>query len=318
MRRSGLIALVATTMLVAAACASDQGAGSTPTIDSANAVTEPVVFITADSLPEVEPITAQPGPNAPMRIVSLANGVGETLAALGVADRVVGRDETSDVAGITDAPVVTKAHSVSAERVLDLSPDLVLVDAATAPVEALAQIAGAGVEVVEVPEAWTLADMGPRISAVAAAVDVDPDELIRSLPSTSDPDSAQPQPRVAFVYLRGTSGIYLLGGAGSGADALITAAGGVDVGAEEDFDPFVPLTAESLVTLNPDILLVMTKGLASVNGLDGLLALPGVAQTNAGKNSRVIVVDDEVLLSFGPRTPALVDQLREALSTVMN
>jgi iron complex transport system substrate-binding protein len=47
-----------------------------------------------------------------------------------------------------------------------------------------------------------------------------------------------------------------------------------------------------------------------------LLKLPGVAQTNAGKNSAVIDVDDSLLLSFGPRTPSLVEALAKALGKV--
>jgi iron complex transport system substrate-binding protein len=92
--------------------------------------------------------------------VSLATGVGETLVALGVGERVVGRDETSEVPA--QAEVVTKAHNVSAERVIALDPDLVIVDARTTPPEALDQIEAAGARVVEVPEAWTLADMYRR------------------------------------------------------------------------------------------------------------------------------------------------------------
>ena len=51
-----------------------------------------------------------------------------------------------------------------------------------------------------------------------------------------------------------------------------------------------------------------------MNGIDGLLDLPGVAQTAAGRERRVIAVDDEVLLSYGPRTGALVELLRAALA----
>jgi iron complex transport system substrate-binding protein len=58
----------------------------------------------------------------------------------------------------------------------------------------------------------------------------------------------------------------------------------------------------------------MEKGLLSVGGIDGLLKLPGVAQTEAGKNRAVIAVDDSLLLSFGPRTPDLVAQLSEAIT----
>ena len=318
----------AATALVVSAC-SGMGAGtsespagaSAPAAGSPSApaptVTpgEPIV-ITAADLPQLAPLGA-PGAQTPQRIVSLATGVGETLVALGVGDRVVGRDETSEVP--TQAEVVTEAHNVSAERVIELDPDLVIVDARTTPPEALDQIQAAGARIVEVPEAWTLADMAPRTEAIARAVGVDPAGLLATLPTaaTSDAASASPAadaPRVAFLYLRGTSAIYLLGGQGSGADALIAAAGGVDAGAEAGLEAFTPLTAEALVALDPDVLLVMTGGLESVNGMDGLLALPGVAQTTAGRESRVIAVDDEVLLSYGPRTGALVDLLRSALA----
>jgi iron complex transport system substrate-binding protein len=91
----------------------------------------------------------------------------------------------------------------------------------------------------------------------------------------------------------------------------------VDAGAEAGLDPFTPLTAEALIALDPDILLVMTAGLESVNGVDGLVALPGVAQTTAGEQRRIIAVDDDVLLSYGPRTGALVDLLRAAITGSM-
>jgi iron complex transport system substrate-binding protein len=118
------------------------------------------------------------------------------------------------------------------------------------------------------------------------------------------------------LYLRGTSSVYLIGGAGSGADSLLTAIGAIDVGAQTLDRPFNTLTAESLAALNPDVILVMSKGLESVGGIEGLLKLPGVAQTRAGKNSAVIDVDDSLLLSFGPRTPSLVDALAKALNKV--
>jgi iron complex transport system substrate-binding protein len=324
-RRLVTVVLAAAVVLTTASCS---GADSTgPSRSSAasssagtGSTTQPtgLVTITSADVPAPTPIAPTIAANAPRRIVSLATGVGETLAALGVADRVVGRDETSDVPEIHDAPVVTKAHSTSAEKVLSLDPDLVIVDAATAPQEALTQIRDAGITVVEVPEAWTLNDIGPRTRAVAAAAgvsDADAQAVIAEAVASSTSVLEADPPQVAFLYLRGTSAIYLVGGQGSGADALIAAAGGVDTGAEAGYDAFVPLTAETVATLDPDVILVMTKGLESVGGIDGLVSLPGVAQTKAAQNRRVVAVDDTLLLSFGPRTGNLVDALRAAIGT---
>lgn len=329
LRRLPVLALAA--LLGLTGCAS--GATSTTSTASApiaSSTTAPapvrptVVTITSadvpmPSVPSVPSVpAATPAPDAPQRIVSLATGVGETLAALGVADRVVGRDETSDVPDIAGAPIVTRAHAISAERVLAVDPDLVIVDRATSPPEALEQIRSTGVRIVLVPEAWTIADIGPRTRAIAAAVGVSEataDAVIASAARSAAPTSGD-GPRVAFLYLRGTSAVYLLGGAGSGADALVAAAGGTDVGAQAGLAAFVPLTAEALVAADPEVLLVMTKGLESVGGVDGLVQLPGVAQSTAGRERRVIAVDDTLLLSFGPRTGVLVDQLAAALDQV--
>ncbi len=297
---------------------SSSTAASPTTASVAPTAPSGLVTITSADVAAPIPITSAVADTAPRRIVSLATGVGETLAALGVADRVVGRDETSDVPEIHAAEVVTKAHSTSAENVLSLDPDLVIIDATTAPPEAVDQIRNAGVTVVEVPEAWTLDDIGPRTRAVAEAVGVsaaDADKVIAEATAMTSPADGSERPRVAFLYLRGTSAIYLIGGEGSGADALIEAAGGIDVGAEAGYGAFVPLTAEAVATLDPDVLLVMTKGLESVGGVDGLVSLPGVAQTPAARDRRVVAVDDTLLLSFGPRTGSLVDALSRAIGT---
>lgn len=269
-----------------------------------------VITITSADLGAAPRLADGFAPQSPQRIVSLATGIGETLVALGAADRIVGRDETSDIAELSDIPIVTKAHNVSTERVLALDPDLILIDAATSPPEVVDQLRASGIRVIEIPDAWTPRDIDARVAAVAQAIGA-----LNVQPVDFPTDTAQgaQAPRVAFLYLRGPAAIYLLGGAGSGADALIGAAGGIDVGAEAGYGPFTPLTAEALISANPDVLLVMQKGLESVGGVEGLVSLPGVSQTSAAKDRRVISVDDGVLLSFGPRTPALVDQLRRAL-----
>jgi iron complex transport system substrate-binding protein len=122
--------------------------------------------------------------------------------------------------------------------------------------------------------------------------------------------------KIAFLYLRGTSSIYLVGGKGSGADYLIEATGAVDVGAQKLSKPFTPLTAETMAQLNPDLILVMIGGLESVGGVSGLVKLPGIAQTPAGKNRQVVAVDDSLLLSFGPRTPSLISELATAFGVI--
>ncbi|GAA2804495.1 heme/hemin ABC transporter substrate-binding protein [Streptomyces showdoensis] len=255
------------------------------------------------------------------RIVPLSGSLSELVFTLGLGPRVVARDVTTTFEQAAELPVVTRAHDVSAESVLSLRPTLVLAESTTGPAEAVARIREAGVPLVVVAPAKRLADVSARIGAVSAALGV-PDSGTALEQRTGDrldavrktvPARAK-KPRVAFLYVRGSAAVYLLGGADSGASSLLEAAGAVDAGKESGLTKdFTPLTSEALAKAAPDAILVMSKGLDSVGGVDGLVRLPGVAETPAGQDRRIVSVDDGVLLSYGPRTDrvlkSLVDQL---------
>lgn len=256
------------------------------------------------------------------RIITMTAGLTETVFALGLGDRVVGRDLSSTLEAAADLPIVTSGHDVSAESVLSLRPTLVLVDEDTRPTEALDQIEAAGVTVTLVQKAVTVTEIVPRLLAVAEVLGVP--ERGRAVAERIEADLAAiawptpTRPVVSFLYLRGTASVYLLGGPGAGPDALIDAAGGIDGGAAAGLEqPFTPLTPEALVAAAPDILLVTTTGLESVGGLDGLLGLSGVSQTPAGNARRVIAVEDGLLFSFGPRTPGLIVSLHDEMVRAM-
>ena len=253
------------------------------------------------------------------RVVVLANGVAEIMNSLNAKALIVGRDLSSSEKALEDIPLVTSGHQVIPEKVIALKPDLVIIDASTGPQSAIDQIRSAGIRVEQTPESWNLADISLKVQAVANVIGAPQQgELLnQAIESAIVNSKLSSKPRIAFLYLRGTSSIYLIGGEGSGADSLISAIGGIDVGAAALPRPFNTLTAESLATLNPDVIIVMTKGLESVGGVSGLLKLPGVAQTEAGKKQAVIDVDDSLLLSFGPRTPSLVQVLAERVSAVL-
>jgi iron complex transport system substrate-binding protein len=253
------------------------------------------------------------------RVVVLANGVSEIFNSLNALSILVGRDISSTESALLDIPIVTSGHQVISEKVISLKPDLVIIDASTGPKAALDQIRGAGIKIVQTPESWTLSDIAKKVSAVGDAIGAraQAEELNKQMAKVAQSVRVANSPRIAFLYVRGTSSIYLIGGPGSGADSLIQAIGGVDVGAASFKHPFNTLTPEALAAANPDVILVMTKGLESVGGVEGLLKLPGVAQTSAGKNSRVIDVDDSLLLSFGPRTPSLLNALSAGITKVL-
>lgn len=253
------------------------------------------------------------------RIIVLNEAIAEIVISLGFADKIIGRDATTTLAALTAIPKVSSGHDISAESVLELKPTLVIGDTRSGPPEAIQQLRGAGVPIVLAPEVWKLSDIAPRINLIANALGVGSFGLklldttqsdINQALNTLDPATAKP--RVAFIYVRGTASVFLLGGKESGADEMIRAAGGIDVGTDLDLAAFTPLTSESIVNANPEIIIVTTRGLTSVGGIDGLLDLPGIAQTPAAKTRAVVSIDDDLLFSFGPRTGELIIRLAQA------
>jgi len=271
---------------------------SKPTVSdiSATDITLPIVH--SSEVPTVQ------------RVVALANGSAEIVAALGYQSILVGRDVASTMPELASIPIDNPGHNVSTETVLAQQPDLILIDSNTSPTSALNALKQSGIKIVTIPSTFDLKTVAAKESAVAAAIGTPKAGALLTSQITSISNQTKPI-KVVFLYLRGTSSIYLIGGKGSGADSLIQAMGFTDVGAANLSQPFSAMSAEELVKLNPDVILLMTKGLVSVGGLSGLVQLPGIAQTQAGQHKRVVTVDDSLLLSFGPRTIPLIPRLRD-------
>lgn len=274
-----------------------------------------------ETISDVAPISILSSESLPVsRVVALANGSAEIIAALGYKNILIGRDIASSSSELSSIEVVTSGHQVIPEKILSLNPELVLIDASTGPASALKVLRDSGITLVSISEAWSTGDIAKKVNEVAAAIGATAagKDLNAAMESFTQSIPVVPQgTNGAFLYLRGGSAIYLIGGKGSGADSLFTAIGVTDVGAQSLQTPFTPISAETLSSLNPDLFLVMSKGLESVGGLQGFLDLPGVAQTKAGRNKAVVAVDDSLLLSFGPRTPALIAALATSINKVI-
>lgn len=321
--RMSRLALAVTSLVLAfgvAAC----GGTATPSAPGAGAPAVP---------DRVEPLAQAPVPVLPAtvasadgarvtvasadRVVPLTGSLNEIVYTLGLGPKVVARDITATFEQAADLPVVTRGHDVSAESVLSLRPTLVLAETTSGPAEAIQQIRDAGIPLLVVAPAKSLDDVAKRTDAVAAALGVkeagtqlNQRTAERIATARKGLPASGKKPRVAFLYLRGTASVYLMGGSDSGAGSLLDAAGAVDTGTESGLGKdFTPITSEALAAAAPDAVLVMSKGLESVGGMDGLVKIPGIAQTPAGMDRRVITVDDGVLLNYGPRTDQVLTSL---------
>lgn len=260
---------------------------------------------------------AQPA-HAEARLVTIGGAVTEIAFALGAGPTIVGVDTSSTFPQEALAlPKVGYQRTLGAEGVLSLAPTLVVASADAGPPDAIDQIRAAGVEVVIIPAGHSFDGVREKVGAVAKALgrDADAARLVAAL----DADATRAnesiadvtdRPKVLFLLSRG-AGSIVASGQNTAADSMIALAGGVN--AITGYDGYKPLTPEAAIKAAPDIILVTTTGLESLGGIDGLLKLPGMALTPAGRASRVVALEDLYLLGFGPRTGAAVVDLAARL-----
>ncbi|WP_193605661.1 heme/hemin ABC transporter substrate-binding protein [Nocardioides dongkuii] len=249
-----------------------------------------------------------------------------TVAELGLADTLVGRDVSTRAEGLRDLPLVTQeGHDLSAETILGLDPTLLITDTSLGPWDVVLQVRDAGIPVVVLEPDRGLDNVASLVRDVAEALGVpeegaqlaertraEIDEVRAQIEAVAPADDGQ-RLRMVFLYVRGQSGVYYMFGEGSGADSLIEAIGGYDVAEEIGWNGMKPLTDEGLVAAQPDLVLMMSGGLTSAGGVEGLLErLPALAETPAGRNRRFVAMDDGAVLGFGPGTAAVLDALAVA------
>ena len=259
--------------------------------------------------------------------ISLTGTLSDIVYNLGLGDQLVGRDATTTFPGSEELPlVVVGGHDIEAESVLGLEPSVIFTDLSVGGIDFVNMMRNAGVPVVivnrsvdpasaeaattQIAAALGVADAAAELNAkVAKAITEKEAEVAKLVPA-----DAALHPRVAFLYVRGGSGVYYLFGEGSGVDTLLDSLKVVDVAEEVGWKGERPMTDEALVKMDPDIILVMSKGLTSTDGVDGLIeAQPSIALTTAGKNRRIIDINDSLLFASAGRTPDVIDALARAI-----
>lgn len=252
---------------------------------------------------------------APPRIVSLDGTVSEILCDLGLQARLVGVDVTSTYPeSLQKLPKVGHNRNISAEGVLAQKPTLVLTtEKAGTKAEVLDQLRAAGVQVTMFKQEFSIDGTKKLITDIATTCRVPSKAraVIRRLEGdVAKVQKAAGRPKVLFIYARG-AGTMFAAGRGTPAEKMIELAGGQN--ATPQFDDFKPLTTEALVAANPDVILLFDSGLESLGGANGLLNLPGVAQTGAGKAKRFVTMDGHLLTGFTPRLGKAINELARKL-----
>ncbi|RDL27487.1 heme/hemin ABC transporter substrate-binding protein [Serratia fonticola] len=247
------------------------------------------------------------------RIVSIGGDVTEIAFALGAGDEVVARDSTSlHPAAVQKLPDVGYMRQLNAEGILALKPTLILTTELAEPTLVLRQLEDSGVKVVRIPGDTTVQAVPEKISVIADAINRSSQgkQLAERYQQQLAAIANTPLPvKVLFVMSHG--GITpMAAGQQTAADAIIRAAGLKN--AMQGFSRYRPLSQEGVIASEPDLLLVTTDGVRSIGGQENLWLLPGMALTPAGKNRRVLIIDDMALLGFGLETPQALGLLRKA------
>ena len=260
--------------------------------------------------------------NSYERLVSLSGSVTELLYELGQGDKIVGIDVTSTYPAeqVAELPKLGHVRQLNVEALLSLQPDLVLAERTDEASAALQQLEAAGVEVLWLDGSFTLDK--PLVQAEQISEKLGLGQELERLRETYEADKARLQqarqameetPKVLFIYARG-KGSLMVAGKNTAASAMIELAGGQN--AVQSFEGFRALSAEGLMQAQPEVLLLFDSGLQSLGGVEGLLQIPGLAQTPAGQQGHIIGMDGLYLLGFTPRAARAAAGLSERLQAL--
>lgn len=240
-------------------------------------------------------------PKSNNKIVTLSGGITEIVSALGHESEIVGTDVTSTYPETLKATAKNLGHvrSITIEPIMAVNPTLILASDKDINPELMGKIKSSGIKVEVFNQEYSVEGTKKLIEQVAKAIgNTDYQKLNDKI--DADLKEIQPiakKPKVLFIYARGN--MLMVAGKNTPMEKLIGLAGGEN--AVNDFEDFKPLTPEAVVKANPDVLFFFTTGLQGAGGNEGALKMPGVSQTNAGKNKKIIAMDGGLVSSFGPR-----------------
>ncbi|KZM51942.1 ABC transporter substrate-binding protein [Labrenzia sp. OB1] len=261
--------------------------------------------------------------SAANRIVAVGGSVTEVIYALGEGERLIARDSTSiHPQEALDLPDVGYMRALSAEGVLSIDPELILMLDGSGPPETVDLLQKSGVAIANIPNAFTAEGIVDKVRVIGEAIAVPGKAEELAIKLETDLEAARKQAadqtsgvRVLFI-LSTNGGRILASGSDTAADGILKLAGAEN--AVADFSGYKQLSDEAIISAAPDAVLMMSRGGDHGASADELFSHPAMAQTPAGINNRLIKMDGQYLLGFGPRTADAVKDLAVELASVRN
>ncbi|NVD08877.1 hemin ABC transporter substrate-binding protein [Vibrio sp. JPW-9-11-11] len=237
------------------------------------------------------------------RIVSAGSAVTELIFALEQQQHLVAVDVTSELPDNIALPKIGYHRQLSAEGILALGTDRIIGSNEMGPQTTLTQLRSAGIDVDIVnskPTAQGLVDRIEQIASITGATEKG-QELIAQVSQQLDrlkanQSSNHSQAKKVLFLLLHEGRPANVAGAETTPNAIIELAGGINPAAEK-LTSYKPLSAEAMIEMQPDIILVSGRSYAKLGGADAILSkMPMLAATPAGKNKQVIQIDGHALV----------------------
>ncbi|ENM5786234.1 ABC transporter substrate-binding protein [Vibrio metoecus] len=234
------------------------------------------------------------------RIVSAGSAVTELMLALGAEKQLVAVDVTSEVPDSLRLPTIGYHRRLAAEGLLALNPTQLIGSDEMGPETALQQLRSAGIQVNIINSEATAQGLLNRIDHIAQLTKTD-DVTTQHLKETvqqqitalqaKQPTTAK---KVLFLLLHEGRAANVAG-SNTVPDTIIRLAGAQNPA--EMIVSYKPLSMESMIEMQPDMVLVSGRSLEKLGGTEAVLkAVPMLAATPAGKNKNIVAIDGHALV----------------------
>lgn len=254
---------------------------------------------------------------AQQRIVTAGSAITETVCALGDCDKIVATDRTSLYpAQVQKLPSIGYRNGINAEGILSLKPTIIIVEKDYVEDALIQQLTSGSIKLVVVDRKYTFDDTKKFILQIGQALGKEAEAKKLIAKNEAELNEAKAllkrtttTPKALCVYNRGAATVSTAGEETFG--EIIKYVGAVNaVGSTTGYKP---LNTEALIAADPEYLVMLSTGFESIGGLEGVLKIPGVEQTVAGKKKQVIVIESLKLTNFGPRFGETVKELVQQL-----
>ncbi|EIZ1006953.1 ABC transporter substrate-binding protein [Vibrio vulnificus] len=255
------------------------------------------------------------------RIISAGSAVTELILALHAEQSLVAVDVTSQLPEGQPLPKIGYHRRLSAEGLLALSPTKLIGSDEMGPAPVLQQLKSTGVDIEVVNTQANVDGLKARIDQIAAILNKPQeaqqlkslvDQQVQSLKANQPTEQKK---KVLFLLIHEGRAANVAG-TDTTPDAIISLAGAINPAADK-ITAYKPLSSESMVEMQPDVILVSGRSFEKLGGPDAIIKMmPLLAATPAGQNKQIMAIDGAALVGgLGLKSLAEAKRLNQLLYT---